>query len=421
MKPKLLFFLFLSAMLFIALKPHGGDKNSGQAPLGRTGAPGETTCGGCHAGGSYSGSMTFELGAENASEYVPGETYVITFSGEYDAPRYGFSITALDDEENPAGDFALINESNTSFGALGNGRQYVGHRAADATNEWIFEWTAPDMDAGPITFYYVINATNGDGSPGGDYVETGSTSIQPFEEPETFSLNLVAQPATGGTTEGEGDYEAGETVTVSANPNEGYQFLYWTDEDNNELSNQESFEFVMPAEDVTLIANFSFKTYIVTFVIEDEAGETIPDAIITFDGDVYDAGFYVFEDLPPASYEYTVSKEGYFDNSGSIELVDEDVSITVVLESDETTIAEWDNADIVSIFPNPSINNITIRTSHSAMEEIMIFDLQAKVVYHEHIETNEHSVDVSTLNPAIYLLQIHTADQVSTHRIFVQP
>lgn len=55
------------------------------------------------------------------------------------------------------------------------------------------------------------------------------------------------------------------------------------------------------------------------------------------------------------------------------------------------------------------------------MEEIMIFDLQAKVVYHEHIETNEHSVDVSTLNPAIYLLQIHTADQVSTHRIFVQP
>lgn len=421
MKPKLLFFFFLSAMLFIALKPHGGDKNSGQAPLGRTGAPGESTCGSCHSGGSYTGSMIFELGAENVSEYVPGETYIITFSGEYGAPRYGFSITALDASENPAGDFALINEENTSFGTLGNGRQYVGQKAADATNEWVFEWTAPAQDAGAVTFYYVINATNGNNATSGDFVETGSTSVQPAEVSETFSLTLVAEPATGGTLDGEGEYAEGETITVSANPNEGYEFLYWKDENGNELSNLESFEFVMPAEDVTLFATFSFNTYTITFIIEDEAGEPIPDAVITFDGDEYDAGFYVFEDLPPASYEYTVSRDGYFENSGTVAVTDEDVSITVVLESDETPITQLDDTSQVSIFPNPAATHINIRTNHSAMEEIMVFDLQGKLVYHDFVETNEHTVDISALDGAIYLLQIRTADRVSTHRVLVQP
>ncbi len=421
MKSKTILLLFLSAILFIALKPHGGEKNSGQAPLGRTGAPGETTCGGCHSGGSYSGSMTFEFGAKSESGYEPGETYVITFTGEYGAPRYGFSITVLDATENPAGDFTLINEDNTSFGSLGNGRQYVGHKAADATNEWTFEWTAPSQDVGPVTFYYVINAANGDSGTGGDFIETGSTSIQPAEEPETYSLTLLAEPATGGILNGEGDYEAGESITVSATPNEGYEFLHWTDADGIELSNQESFDFVMPEEDVTLFANFSFNTYTITFIIEDEGGEPIPDAVITLAGDEYEAGFYVFEDLPPASYEYTVSRDGYFDNSGTIDLVDEDVNVTVVLEIDETPIAELDDTGLVTIYPNPATSHVTIRANYSEMEGLKIFDMQGRLVHQVIVGNHEYSVDVSALDPAIYLLQVRTADQTSVHRVFVKP
>lgn len=346
MKSKTILLIFLSAMLFIALKPHGGEKNSGQAPLGRTGAPGETTCGGCHSGGSYSGSMTFEFGTENGSEYEPGETYVITFIGDYGAPRYGFSITVLDADDNPAGDFTLINEDNTSFGTLANGRQYVGHKAADATNEWTFEWTAPSQDVGPVTFYYVINAANGDGGTGGDFVETGSTSIQPAEEPET---------------------------------------------------------------------------YMITFIIEDETGEPIPDAVITLAGDEYEAGFYVFEDLPPASYEYTVSRDGYFDKSGTVDLIDDDVSITVVLEIDETPIADVDDTGLVTIFPNPATSHVTIRTNYSEMEALNIFDMQGRLVHQVIVGNHEYSVDVSALDPAIYLLQVRTADQTSVHRIFIKP
>lgn len=265
---KPLFLFFFLAMLFIAFTPYGGNKNSSQAPLGRTGAPGETTCGSCHSGGSYSGSMVFKLGESNGSEYVPGETYIISFTGNYNAPRYGFSITALDNDENSAGVFALINENNTSLGTLSNGRQYVGHKNAGAANEWTFEWTAPAEDAGPLTFYYVINATNGNGGTGGDFVATGSTSIEP----------------------------AGVTR-------------------------------------ITEVVN----------------------------------------DMP------------------------------------------------VRIFPNPATTHVNIHTSHGALEEVLIFDLQGKLVRHEFIHHTQSSLDVSALNPAVYFLQIRTSEQVSTHRIIVQP
>jgi len=289
MKKLMIYFCLLSAISFLALKPHGGDKNSGQAPIGRTGAPDESSCGGCHSGGSYSGETLFQLGEQELSAYVPGETYLITYAGDYGAPRYGFSVTVLDANNEPAGDFAIINADNTALGNAGNGRQYVGHRNASANNEWMFEWTAPDDDIGPVTFYHVINAANGDNGTGGDYVETGSVTFPAAEdEDDLFVLTLEAYPPPGGTLSGGGEYEEGETIDVSASANDGYTFLDWTDEGGEQISDQPSFEYTMPAEDVLLTANFLFNTYTLTFIVEDEDGLAIDDAVITFSGESFE-------------------------------------------------------------------------------------------------------------------------------------
>ncbi len=346
MKPKHLYYLFFAAILFLALTPHGGGKYGNQAPLGRTGAPGESSCGGCHSGGSYTGTMIFKFGEDNSAGYIQGETYAITFTGDYDAPRYGFSITALDGDNNPVGSFRLVNEDNTAFGTLANGRQYVGHKNADATNEWTFEWTAPTQDAGSVTFYYVINAANDDGGTGGDFVETGSTSINAADSPDTFILS---------------------------------------------------------------------------FIVEDASGEAIPDAVITLDGNEYDAGVYVFDDLPPASYDYMVSRDGFFDSSGTAHVVDEDVTVTVVLEADATQVATTEEINPVSIFPNPASTNITIISKQYCIEQVMVFDVQGRLVSQESGYNKTHTLDVSGLDAAMYLLQVKTSEQISIHRIFVQP
>ncbi len=420
MKRSIIYFFLLAAIIFIALKPHGGDKNSGQAPVGRTGAPGEGSCANCHGGGSFSGQVVFQLGEDNAQAYVPGETYLITFTGDYDAPRYGFSMTVLDGDNQPAGDFTIINTDNTSFANPANGRQYVGHRNASANNEWIFEWTAPDEDIGPVTFYHVINAANGDNGTGGDYVETGSVSFPAAEEEEDlFMLTLEANPPSGGTLTGSGQYEEGENVDVAANANEGYTFMYWTDEDGEQVSEQANFEFTMPAEDVTLIAHFSFNTYTLTFIVNDENGAAIDDAIITLSGVAFDPGFYVFEDLPPAIYEYIVTKDGYIDSSGSVVILDEDKTITVVLEEDLGTDISNTVDVALNVFPNPASEILNISSGTITIDKINVYDISGNIVYQNVIHDKAHTIDVTKFRAGFYILQIYFGQHVYTEKFSI--
>ncbi len=43
----------------------------------------------------------------------------------------------------------------------------------------------------------------------------------------TYSVSLSPHPAQGGTVQGSGSYNLGERVYISANPSQGYDFLYW--------------------------------------------------------------------------------------------------------------------------------------------------------------------------------------------------
>jgi hypothetical protein len=420
MKKLMIYFCLLSAISFLALKPHGGDKNSGQAPIGRTGAPDESSCGGCHSGGSYSGETLFQLGEQELSAYVPGETYLITYAGDYGAPRYGFSVTVLDANNEPAGDFAIINADNTALGNAGNGRQYVGHRNASANNEWMFEWTAPDDDIGPVTFYHVINAANGDNGTGGDYVETGSVTFPAAEdEDDLFVLTLEAYPPPGGTLSGGGEYEEGETIDVSASANDGYTFLDWTDEGGEQISDQPSFEYTMPAEDVLLTANFLFNTYTLTFIVEDEDGLAIDDAVITFSGESFDPGYYVFEDLPPATYEYTVTKDGYLDSSGSVVILDDDITVTVVLVEDIDTDIQDRNDFELSVYPNPASDMLNISSGSITIDAIIVYDISGKIVYQNVIHDKTHTIDVTKFRAGFYILQVYFGQQVHREKFSI--
>lgn len=418
MKKSMIYFFLITAILLIALKPHGDGKNSGQAPIGRTGAPNEGSCANCHSGGSYTGQVVFQLGEEDLAAYVPGETYLISFIGDYNAPRYGFSVTVLDGSNQPAGNFALINADNTWLATPANGRQYVGHRNASANNEWMFEWTAPDEDIGPVTFYHAINAANGDNGTGGDFAETGSVTFPAAEdEDELFVLTLESDPLTGGTLSGEGEYEEGATVEVSAIANEGYTFLHWADEEGAHITDQPSFEYTMPAEDVKLIAHFSFNTYTLTFIVNDEDGASIDDAVITLSGESFDPGFYVFEDLPPATYEYTVTKDGYLDSSGSVVILDDDITVTVVLEEDiDTHIADMVDVKL-SVYPNPASHMLNFSTESKLMDKITVFDTSGRMVYQSIPSSASHSIDVSTFKPGIYIVQVTIGKQLYTEKI----
>ena len=99
------------------------------------------------------------------------------------------------------------------------------------------------------------------GNPGDDKVweQTIGTDKYPvFDASSTPSVvyQVTVQPndATMGTTTGGGVYVANEEATVTATPNEGYEFINWTIGEE-EQSTETTYTFEVTAS-VTLIANF---------------------------------------------------------------------------------------------------------------------------------------------------------------------
>ncbi len=75
--------------------------------------------------------------------------------------------------------------------------------------------------------------------------------------PCKYMLTLVALPEAGGSVTGQGSFEAGSQVGVSATTNPGWVFVNWTNETGQQVSNAQSFIYIMPAEDISLTANFT--------------------------------------------------------------------------------------------------------------------------------------------------------------------
>ena len=74
------------------------------------------------------------------------------------------------------------------------------------------------------------------------------------------------------------------------------------------------------------------ETFTVTFSILDEEENEITDAVVTFDGISNEPGEYVFEEVLPGTYDYIVTLFGYNTVEGSLEVIDEDVFFTVIME-----------------------------------------------------------------------------------------
>lgn len=170
-------------------------------PDEKTGAPNETTCMDCHVGNDLNasgGSLMLTI----PETYVPNEVYTIAVNlSRSGQSRWGFEMTALDADGARAGSFAADAANNTQVSET-NSKQYIQHTAigtaqgTEDAHSWEFQWTAPDADIGPITFYAAGNAANGDFSPAGDYIYTADSESTPVEPVVAgVSLEIVGDAA----------------------------------------------------------------------------------------------------------------------------------------------------------------------------------------------------------------------------------
>ena len=72
--------------------------------------------------------------------------------------------------------------------------------------------------------------------------------------------------------------------------------------------------------------------------------------------------------------------------------------------------------DNISIYPNPVINNLTIK-NEEAIDELKIFDVQGKMQLHLSPKSEIIDIDMSLFPAGVYFLQIVSHNKVNTSKI----
>ena len=88
-----------------------------------------------------------------------------------------------------------------------------------------------------------------------------------------YEIAATANPAEGGTISGIGSYLEGDTCTLTATLNEGYNFVNWT-ENGEEVTTETSYSFTVTG-DRDLVANFALATYTITVMPNPNEGGTV--------------------------------------------------------------------------------------------------------------------------------------------------
>lgn len=206
------------ALIMISLANSGGRANTSDA--GNTGAPCEdgVTCGNCHFGGPYgpvdqSFKLIDPITQQEQISYAPGKLYnvEITVEPALNASRYGFQATALDTANRNAGTWLNPANSVQISSALifcePGSRTYIEHVLPNFIRTFRIDWEAPSCAIGDITFYYVSNAVNNDGSTSGDVASLPKTTVIPANLPDQLSIDSSSIPS--------GNFIAGQSISIT--------------------------------------------------------------------------------------------------------------------------------------------------------------------------------------------------------------
>lgn len=195
-------------------------------PAGYTGAPQEEpeACAECHVPPD---AGTGRISIDAPQTYVPGQTYPITVTHTNIDPtrlRWGFELTVLDNaSDEKAGELQNIDGLAQVLNNTGpnSARQYIEHTAAGTFvgqqfgASWTFNWTAPAIDVGPVTFYAAGNQANNDGNTSGDYIYKTFVVSAPASTTPDFALGI--SPASRSVVPG-----GAAVYTVTVTPLAGF-------------------------------------------------------------------------------------------------------------------------------------------------------------------------------------------------------
>ncbi|MCL2247503.1 MAG: T9SS type A sorting domain-containing protein, partial [Lentimicrobiaceae bacterium] len=218
-----------------------------------------------------------------------------------------------------------------------------------------------------------------------------------------YTIEATSNNVNWGKVTGGGIFNPDAQVTLKATPEEGYEFINWT-ENGNPVTVENPYIFTATANR-KLVGNFAEiipESYTVTFTVKNaKTQEEIQNASITLNG-VTQTGNYQFLHVTPGTYIYIVTAENYKNGSGSV-AVFEDKTETVELEPLQSIN---DNVlSSVALYPNPFGNEINI-TNPEVVKSVEITTATGLKV--KEVTFDGKTISTGSLSTGIYFITIES-------------
>jgi hypothetical protein len=208
---------------------------------------------------------TFVQWTKNGSQVSTQNPYIfnVTESGEYVAHFQTQSYT-ITTSSNPS------DGGNTTGDGTYNHGQSCTLTATPANGFSFVKWTKSGTQVStqnPFTFNVTAS---------GEYVAHFQT--------QSYQVSVSANPNNGGVVSGGGNYNYGQSCTVTAIANAGYEFSNWT-EGGNPVSSSASYTFPV-ISNRTLVANFTLQSYTISVSANPSNGGGVSGGGTYYYGDV---------------------------------------------------------------------------------------------------------------------------------------
>jgi hypothetical protein len=305
------------------------------------------------------------------------------------------TLLAIDPENDPITFSINKGNENDAFGISGNELIVANHSALDyeTKNSYNLTITASDNKLSTdVTIQIHLNDVD-----------------------EKYSLTSSVFPLASGTTNISGEiFAAGDSVTITATPVEGYEFVNWT-ENNQVLSVSDTFNFIINSTR-SIVANFRLKTYTVMLSTNNPAA-----GYTNFASKSYNHGEKATINAQP-NWQYQFinwTEDGI--------MVSNESSFSFFVYENHKMVANFEKAtdfkdiNIPSLifFPNPAKDYIILSGVPNG-HEILMTTLSGSLVKHTIAEGSLQKIDITQLNKGIYLLVIRGGGNEITRKILIE-
>ena len=241
-------------------------------------------------------------------------------------------------------------------------------------------------------------------------VNSNRTLVANFQI-QSFTINVNANPAEGGTITGGGTYNLGETCTVTATAAEGYNFVNWT-QGFFSVSTEASYSFTVTSN-MTLTANFETQTFEVKVIIDpEEAGTASGEGTYNYGDEVV---LTIVRNEDWAFQNWTENGE----------VVSEEMTYTFVITSDRDLVANFMHTEgigeqtaNVSLYPNPTQGEVTLEGE--GLQSVRIVNAFGQTVYNAKVEDDQVRIDLSNMAKGVYVMHIGTENGNAVRQIVVE-